>query len=91
MLYPQITNLKCAYGSSLSVIGYTVVPIQIADSVQMIKFTVVKQIFPKIILGMNFMRKFKIIVNAPKSQISFINDNGNQIIVPFVSSLQENF
>ena len=89
-LYPQKTSLKCANGNSLSVIGYTVIPIQIGDSLKMVKFTVVDHIFPKVILGMRFLRKFKIVINVSKSQISFRNDAGNLIVVPFLSSAQEN-
>jgi len=91
VMYKQKTSLKCANGSPLSVLGYTVVPIQVGDLVKMVKFTVVEKIFPKVILGMRFMRKCNVTVNPSKSQISFNNEAGNLIVVPFVSSSQENY
>ena len=60
------STLKCANGSSLFAIGYSAVPVTIGNRVLNAKFTVVEKIFPRIILGMNFMRKFNIVLEPSK-------------------------
>ena len=68
--FSQKSTSKCANGSSLFAILYRVVPVTIGNRVLNAKFTVVEIIFPRIILGMNLMRKFNIVLEPSKSQIS---------------------
>ena len=53
-------RLKCANGSLINIMGYTTVEIQIGTKQVPIKFTVVENIFPKIIVGLRMMKQWKI-------------------------------
>lgn len=88
-IFRQKSTLKCANGSSLFAIGYSVVPVTIGNRVLNAKFTVVEKIFPRIILGMNFMRKFNIVLEPSKSQISYFDEKNQQVIVPLLAHLRK--
>ena len=89
-IFRQKSTLKCVNRFSLFAIGYSVVPVTIRNRLLNAKFTVVKNIFSRIILGMNFMRKFNIVLEPSKSQISYFDEKHQQVIVPFISTSQEN-
>ena len=88
---PRKSSLKCANGSPLSVIGYTVLPVCIGSKKISTKFTIVEKIFPNVILGMKSMRLFQLSVNPSKEcaemQIRKGFSSGIEI-VPFLSQSQ---
>ena len=85
-MYNQHSSLRCANGSSISVIGFSVLPITIGSKTIKLKMAVVDTIFPNVILGMGAMRKFNTIVN-PSNECIELRNVENSIIerVPFVS------
>lgn len=88
---PQSSSLKCANGSLLEVIGYTVLRVQIGGVAENVKFTVVGEIFPKVILGMNCMRKMGVILDASKGHAMLGGQAERRVVVPFISRSSENF
>jgi len=85
-IYRKHSNLKCANGSPLSVVGYSVLPVNLKGKEFSIKFTVVDSIFPNVILGMQSMRKMKLIIEPLNGQAKIIDLNGESNIIPFISS-----
>ena len=63
-IVPKTSQLTCANGTKLNVIGYTILKFKIESVEIKAKFTIVETIFPKIIIGIKTMIKEKISVNA---------------------------
>lgn len=76
--------LKCANGSDLPIIGYTLLPVKVGYQSHLTKFIVVKAIFPNVILGMSFMQKSGLSVD-PSNMCARIKQDS----VPFVSQRKQ--
>jgi hypothetical protein len=50
-------SLRCANGSLIKIIGYSYFPIKIGEEEIYMKFTVVEKLFPRIIIGLRYMKK----------------------------------
>ena len=72
--------LNCANGSQLKVLGYTGVTVSIGVSQILLKFTVVKDLFPKMIIGLPAMKKHAIDIIPSEDSIEV-----QGIKVPFMS------
>ena len=58
--------LRCANGSPLRIIGFTVVNMAVSGIEMQCKFTVVDSIFPNVIVGIKTMKKENILINPGK-------------------------
>ena len=86
-MFRQGGVLKCANGSDLPIIGYTVLTVKLGDNSTETKFTVVQEIFPNVILGMKYMQSTGLSINPSKCRATI-----NDCVIPFASqhSYQEN-
>jgi hypothetical protein len=81
--------LKCANGTDLTIRGYTVLKINIGGTIFQTKFSVVSEIFPRIILGTRFLRSAKMKVDISNLCASFFDPSRqSEIVVPFISQSQ---
>ena len=62
-------NMRCANGSIIKILGYTVLPLNIGGMIKEIKFTVVQAVFPNVIIGLRQMKADKIMVNPRYDRI----------------------
>lgn len=56
-------RLRCANGTPINVIGYTVLHMNIGNTHFPCKFTVVSELFPNVIVGIKTMKKEKIVID----------------------------
>ena len=73
--------MNCANGSSMQIIGYTGITITVGVSSFLFKFTVVDEIFPKVVIGLPSMKKHSIDILP---SVDAIQVSGIQ--VPFLST-----
>lgn len=78
------SNMICANGTPIKVLGYGLFPINIGAKRILMKFTVVEKIFPKVVIGIRYMKRcnIKILPNTDSIMI------GNETI-NFVSKIEE--
>jgi len=72
-ILPARGKLSCANSSSLNLIGYSNLHVQIGDNEIRTKFMIVDRIFPNVILGIKMMKKNKISIEPAKSCIHIAN------------------
>jgi len=79
-------SLRCANGSDLLVLGYSVLDVKIGSQTTQAKFTVAQQLSPNIILGMKFMKKMDVTLK-PSSQCITVGIPGSNTrdVIPFIS------
>ena len=94
-IYYKNGSLKCANGSLIDIIGYSILPVTVGSKHVSVKMTIVRDIFPNVILGMKSMRALRLSVNPAKECAQIEGDFPSKIEdVPFISQTkkqQENF
>ena len=75
--------LKCANGSPIKVIGYTVVPVKFGNFITNMKFTIVDKIFPNVIIGLKYMKKVGINILPAEDAIKI-----RDLRIPFISKTE---
>ena len=76
-------RLKCANGSPLPILGYTVLPVKLGDHVSEMKFTVVEEIFPNVIIGLKYMKRLGITILTGEDAVKIHNTT-----IPFISKTE---
>ena len=77
------SQVQCANGSKMSVVGYVSFSVQMGCSTVIQRFSVVRGLFPKVIVGIRTMKTLGIVLDPAKNGILV---NGN-VRVPFVSKI----
>jgi hypothetical protein len=75
-------HLRCANGSPLKIIGYTYFKLNIGTNNIPMKYTVVENLFPKIIIGLRYMKKENINVIPSKDGLMV-----KGMFIPFISKI----
>ena len=83
-LYEKSGVMRCANGSPMEIMGYALVELVVGGQKLKCKFTVVKEIFPNVIIGIKSMKREKISVN-PAEDCIFVN----HAKVKFLSKVDE--
>ena len=83
-LWKKHGNMRCANGSPLEIVGYTLVKLDVGGKTFICKFTVVREIFPNVIVGLRTMKKEHICIK-PAEDCIFINS----VKVNFLSKTEE--
>jgi len=73
--------LNCANGSTMKILGYTGITVNIGVKAILFKFTVVNEIFPKVVIGLPAMKKHSIDILPSADAIKVCG-----IQVPFIST-----
>jgi hypothetical protein len=77
-------RLNCANGSPIKIVGFTFLYVRIGNKIIGMKFTVVDKIFPKLIVGIKYMKRFDIKV-IPASDSIMIGEEK----IGFLSKIEE--
>lgn len=77
-------RLSCANGSPMKIIGYSIINVGMGKQQQPMKFSIVNQISPNVIIGIKYMKSARIVIDAGKDKV--INGLGEEI--PFVSKTE---
>jgi hypothetical protein len=81
---PCNSNIKCANGSKMPVLGQATLSIELGPVRAEQKFMVVKNVFPKVIIGIRTMKTMNVCID-PVNDCAIIND---QVRLPFLSKIQ---
>lgn len=82
-------TLKCANGSTIDIVGFALLDLTVGPQTFSVKFTVVRGLSPKLILGMGFMEQARLSVNPGRQCITLWDGNRKcEIVIPFVSPKQ---
>jgi predicted aspartyl protease len=79
--FPTASRIQCANGSKMSVLGEAILSFDIGGVRTTQKFTVVNDLFPKIIIGIRTMKTMGIQIDTSSDCIYM----GNNVQVPFIS------
>lgn len=79
--FPMMSKVQCANGSKMAVQGEALLPIEIGGIKATQKFSVVNDLFPKVIIGIRTMKTMGIRIDATSDCIYM----GNNVQVPFIS------
>ena len=82
-LYAQCGKMKCANGSSITIVGVTFIPVTIGSGTMRMKFTVVNNLFPKLIIGIKTMKDEDIRIIPVNDTIMVKNE-----YIPFLSKTE---
>ena len=77
---PRQGSLRCANGSKLNILGYTGLTLTIGVQSVLIKFIVVDNMFPKVVIGLPSMKKHNISIIPSSDSIEICG-----ILIPFIS------
>ena len=83
-LIPSVSQIKCANGITMNVMGYTHLRLEIGSVKVTQRFTVVKNMFPKILVGIRTMKTMNIVLH-PNDNCVYV---GNGVPVPFLSIIE---
>lgn len=92
-IYYKDGSLRCANGSPMKIVGYSVLEVLIGSRKAKVKMTVVSSIFPNVILGMRAMRNFNLVINPADECVELKNSSVDKKcaeIIPFISQSQQN-
>lgn len=84
-IYYKSGTLKCANGSLINIMGYTILPLTIDSKTVRTKMTVVNEMFPNVILGMKAMHTLNLSVHPSKECAELHTLNGTRVEIPFIS------
>ena len=71
---PANLQLRAAGGDLLKIVGYYVIPIEIGDVVRPHEVLVIRNLAAKAILGVDFLGKYKALIDVNKSKVTFQDD-----------------
>lgn len=77
------SQLQCANGSRMVVMGYASLPVQVGCATVTQKFSVVKDLFPKVIIGIRTMKTMGLVIDPANDSVVV---NG-AVRIPFVSKI----
>ena len=78
-IYHKSGSLKCANGSLINIMGYTILPITINSKTVRTKMTVVNEMFPNVILGMKATYTLNLSVHPSKECAELQTLNGTRV------------
>ena len=85
ILWKEGGHIKCANGSPIKIVGYTVITVNVGRSSFKCKCTVVERIFPKLIIGIKTMKRECIDISASRDCIIVRGE-----VINFISKVSEN-
>jgi hypothetical protein len=70
---PSKGNIKCANGSTMPVLGFAIMSVEMGPSKMMQKFMVVPNLFPRVIIGIRTLKTMGITIN-PTEDCAFVGE-----------------